>query len=162
MGIDLEAIIDVPDTLFDEPGNLTPGFYFGDVSRNNLKQYEKTLAKIVFGNPRLREKYGTVTSEGLLELNQPMCRNFLTEAALIRSLLGSLLHVATSGPYRGTEYTTTCIRNTVDGNSRNVKAILGKLCLVSGYNKTSSAVGLLYKLSYSPLPATNLHDRTKG
>jgi hypothetical protein len=76
----------------------------------------------------------------MLELNLPMCHKFLEEAASIRSMLGSLLHVATYGPYRGTEYVTTCIRNTANGNSRNVKAILGKLCLVSGYNKTSFAV----------------------
>ena len=141
MGIDLETIIKVPDTLFDEPGNLTPGFYFGDVQRNNLKRYEKTLAGIIFGDPRFQGKYAIV-SEGVLELDQPMCRKFLEEVASIRSLLGSLLHVATSGPYRGTEYITTCIRNTVDGNTRNVKAVLGKLCLVSGYNKTSFAVSL--------------------
>ena len=142
MGVDLETIIKVPDTLFDEPDKLTPGFYFGDVPRNNLKQYEKTLANIVFGNPQLQEKYGTVTS-GVLDLNMPMCHKFLEEAALIKSLLGSLLHISTSGPYRGTEYITTCIRNTVDGNPRNVKAILGKLCFVSGYNKTSFVVGPL-------------------
>jgi hypothetical protein len=31
MGIDLEEIVKVPDTILDEPNNSTPGFYFGDV-----------------------------------------------------------------------------------------------------------------------------------
>lgn len=148
MGIDLEEMIKVPDTLLDEPGNITPGFYFGDVQENNLKQYERILPEVIFGHKKLGGKYGTVTSEGTLDLNQPMCYKFLEEAAIIRSMLGSLLHVSTAGPYRGTEYVTTCIRNTVHGNPRNVKAILGKLCLVSGYNKTSSAVSLPYIWKY--------------
>ena len=162
MGIDLETMIKVPGTLFDEPDNTTPGFYFGDVPRNNLKRYEKLLSEVIFGTPQLQQKYRTVTSGGLLELNRPRCYSFLQEAALIRSKLGSLLHIATAGPYRGTEYATTCIRNTVNGNSRNVKAVLGKLCLVSGYNKTSFAVGRLpFSLGKAVTDFLHPHDRRK-
>ena len=141
MGVDLEEMITVPDALLDEPDNLTPGFYFGDVPHNNLKQYEETLVKLIFGDPSLQGKYGTMTPQGVLELNQPACYEFLTEVASIRSALGSLLHISTPGPYRGTEYAATCIWNTVDGNIRNMKAVMGKLCLVSGYNKTSVRSG---------------------
>ena len=141
-GIDLEGLVIIPDALVDEPDNQTPGFYFGKVQRNELKRYEKLLAKIIFGDGWFQGEYGTVTAEGRLLLNQPKCRKFLEEAAVLRSELGTLLYICTAGPYRGSEYATTCIRNTVNGNPRNVKAILGRLCLVSGYNKTTSSVRL--------------------
>lgn len=139
-GIDLEELVRIPDALIDEPDNQTPGFYFGKVKRNKLQCYEKLLAKLIFGNKQLKREYGTVTAEGTLVLNQPRCHRFLREVAMLRSELGTLLHICTSGPYRGTEYAASCIRNTVNGNPRNVKAILGRLCLVSGYNKTTSSV----------------------
>lgn len=139
-GIELEELIRIPDNLVDEPNNQTPGFYFGKVPQNKLKRYEGLLAKIIFGHESLKGEYGTVTAEGTLMLNHFKCRKFLEEAAMLRSKLGTLLHICTSGPYRGTEYAASCIRNTANGNPRNIKAILGRLCLVSGYNKTTSAV----------------------
>jgi hypothetical protein len=146
MGFDLETVIEVPDTLYDQPDNLTPGFYFGDVPRNNLKRYERTLTELIFRDSRFQGKYGAVTSKGVLELNQSMCHKFLEEVVSIRSMLGTLLHISTPGPYRGTEYAATCVRNVAGGNCRNVKAIAGKLCLVSNYNKTSSVVSILQHL----------------
>lgn len=158
LGVDLETLIEVPNTLFDEPDNLTPGFYFGDVPRNNLKEYEKILPKVLFGGPNFQGKYGTVTQEGVLELNHHMCHKFLEEVEEIRSIFGSLLHLATSGPYRGTEYAATRVRNTVGGNGRNVKAIIGKLCLVSDYNKTCAIVGLLQYLFIMIIAKKKLTD----
>jgi hypothetical protein len=140
MGIDLEGLVTYPDILVDEPDNITPGFYFGDIPQNHLRHYDQTLAKLIFGHQEMSRKYGMVTSDGKLVLNHPSCYRFLEEVALIRSALGTLLHICTSGPYRGTEYASTCIRNTADGNPRNVKVIFGRLCLVSGYSKTSSIV----------------------
>jgi hypothetical protein len=142
MGIDLEKLIKIPETLFDEPDNAAPGFYFGHDPRNDLQQYEETLGRVILGTPQLREKYCTISGD-VVNLNYQMCLKFLQETAAIRSALGTLLHIITSGPWRGTEYSIACIRNTVHGNPRNVKAIAGKLCLVSGYNKTSFAVGPL-------------------
>jgi len=139
-GIDLETIIQVPNDLLDEPNNISPGFYFGDVKENQLKGYETILSKLILSHPSLGKKLGTVTAEGKLVLNHTWCFEFLQEMESIRSLLGTLLHISTSGPYRGTEYAATCLRNTPEGNSRNIKAIYGRLCIVSGYNKTSSAV----------------------
>lgn len=142
LGVDIETEIEIPDSLIDEPDNHNPGFYFGDISRNKLKRYEGLLAKVIFGRKALREKYGTVGADKKLTLNRQVCHRFLEEARSIRSALGTLLHICTSGPYRGTEYITTCVRNAANGNVRNVKAILGRLCLVSGYNKSTSAVSL--------------------
>lgn len=142
MGIDLEGLVTYPTVLIDEPDNLTPGFYFGDIPQNNLGCYEETLARLIFGHQEMSRKYGTITSDGSFVLNHPRCYKFLEEAASIRSMLGTLLHICTPGPYRGTEYAATCICNTVQGNIRNVKIIFGRLCLVSGYNKTSTAVSI--------------------
>jgi hypothetical protein len=151
-GIDLEELVSIPDELIDEPDNQSPGFYFGKVQYNNLERYEKLLTRLIFGHPKLKGKYGTVTAEGTLLLDQPKCHKFLEEVAALRSKLGTLLHICTSGPYRGTEYAASCIRNTINGNPRNVKAILGRLCLVSGYNKTTSSVSPPNVIfSYSPL-----------
>ena len=155
MGFDLETVIKVPDTLYDQPDNLTPGFYFGNVPCNNLKWYERTLRDLIFRDPQFQGKYGAVTSKGVLELNQSMCHKFLEEVVLNSSTLGSLLHISTPGPYRGIEYGTTCVQNVAGGNSWNVKVIAGKLCLVSSYNKTSSVVGLL-QYSFA-ITATNKH-----
>jgi len=154
-GIDLEELVTVPDVLVDEPDNRTPGFYFGKVPKNNLKGYERLLANLIFGHKLLKGEYGTLTAGGELKLNLPKCREFLEKVAILRSELGTLLHICTSGPYRGTEYAASCIRNTANGNSRNIKAILGRLCLVSGYNKTTSSVSAL---KYFPqlLPLNNL------
>ena len=143
MGIELEDCVKMPDILLDDPDNDNPGFYFGNVPENELKCYENLLHKIIWGREDFVGKYGTVEGNKLV-LNKPMCYKFLEEAQSLRAKLGTLLHISTSGPYRGTEYTTTCIRNTVNGNVRNVKVILGNLCLVSGYNKTSFAVSLLW------------------
>lgn len=147
-GVDLEELR-FPDTLVDEPDNQTPGFYFGKVEQNGLKDYEELLGQLVFGPGPLEGEYGTVSLEGKLVLDLPKCYRFLEEATILRSKLGSLLHICTSGPWRGTEYAASCIRNTVNGNPRNVKAILGKLCLVSGYNKTMLSVSQLeYNFHY--------------
>ena len=124
-GINLEDLVKIPNILIDEPDNSTPGFYFGMVQSNKLRRYEKLLGQIIFEDKRLKGEYGTVTAEGKLVLNQQKCRKFLEEVAAIRSELGTLLHICTSGPYRGTEYAASFIRNTVNGNPRNVKVILG-------------------------------------
>ena len=142
MGLDLEELITYPDVLVDEPDNLIPGFYFGKIPQNNLKDYEQTLAKLIFRHPEMSRKYGTVMLDGRLALNHPACHKFLEEVASIRLVLGTLLHICTSGPYWGTEYAATCVQNTANGNVQNVKVIFGRLCLVSGYNKTSTSVSL--------------------
>lgn len=148
MGIDLEELVKYPqDALVDEPDNFTPGFYFGDIPQNKLKHYEGLLVKVIFEHQEMRRKYGTVTSDGKFVLNHPSCYKFLEEVAHIRSMLGTLLHICTPGPYRGTEYAATCIRNAANGNIRNVKVIFGRLCFVSGYNKTSSVVCSPQRLS---------------
>lgn len=140
MGIDLEELIKCPENLVDEPDNLTPGFYFGDIPGNNLKRYEGMLADLIFRHPMLSKEFAAVNSDQELVLNLPRCHKFLEQVASIRSALGTLLHICTPGPYRGTEYAATCVRNTANGNVRNVQVIFGRLCLVSNYNKTSSVV----------------------
>ena len=145
-GIDLETIIQVPNELPDEPNNISPGFYFGDVKENQLKGYETILSELILNHHSLGKKLGTVTAEGKMILKHNWCSNFLKEMESIRSLLGTLLHISTSGPYRGTEYAATCLRNTPEENSRNIKAIYGRLCIVSEYNKTSSVSSFYYHL----------------
>ncbi|KAF9780658.1 hypothetical protein BJ322DRAFT_1023881 [Thelephora terrestris] len=150
MGIEMEDVVKIPDILVDEPDNNSLGFYFSKIPQNNLQGYEKLLVGIVFGHEAFKGKFGTVEG-GKLVLNQPRCYKFLQDIQSLWAALGTLLHICTSGPYRGTEYATTCIRNTANGNSRNVKVILGRLCLVSGYNKTSFATQEL-KVNYRFIP----------
>ena len=93
MGIDLEELVTCPNGLVDEPDNVTPGFYFGEIPRNNLKHYEQLLGRLIFGHQEMGKQYGTVTSDGRLVLNHPRCYRFLEKAAAIRSALGTLLHI---------------------------------------------------------------------
>ena len=139
-GIDLETIIDVSNELLDKPNIIFPGFYFGDVKENQLKGYETILSELILNHHSLGKKLGTVTAEGKMVLDYKWCFNFLKKMESIRSLLGTLLHISTPGPYRRTGYAAICLRNTPEENSRNIKAIYGRLCIVSEYNKISSAV----------------------
>jgi len=139
-GIDLEDHIQLPDTIIDEVNNPSPGFYFGDVGENNLKEYEDLLFKLVLDDPQLGTTYVTATEGGRLVPNREQCLRFLKEMESIRSILGTLIFICSGSPYRGTEFATTCIRNLPGGNIRNAKFIMGNLALVSGYNKTSFSV----------------------
>ena len=114
--IGLEELVKISDVLVDKPDNHTPGFYFGKVQHNNLQCYKKLLVQVIFGDKELRGEFGIAMVEGKLVLNQLRCHRFLEEAARLRSELGTLLHFCTSGRYQGTEYTTSCIQNTINGN----------------------------------------------
>lgn len=143
-GIDVEQYVQLPDVIVDEVNNPSPGFYFGDIKENNLKQYEDLLFRLVLDHPQLGPKYLTTSKDGKPVPNRAVCLNFLNEMESIRSILGTLIFISSGSPYRGTEFATTCIRNLPGGNIRNAKFILGNLALVSGYNKTSFAVWLLF------------------
>lgn len=139
-GIDLEKHVQLPDIITDEVNNNSPGFYFGDVEENNLKEYENLLFKLLLDDPQLTSEYLVVTADGGLAPNRKKCLVFLREMESIRSVLGTLIFICSGSPYRGTEFATTCIRNLPGGNVRNARFVGGNIALVSGYNKTSFSV----------------------
>lgn len=138
-GIDLEKYIQLPDIIVDEVNNNSPGFYFGDVEENNLKEYENLLFKLL-DDPQLTSEYLIVTADGGLAPNRKKCLRFLREMESIRSVLGTLIFICSGSPYRGTEFATTCIRNLSGGNVRNARFVGGNIALISGYSKTSFSV----------------------
>lgn len=132
--------VSVPDLLVDEVNMSNPGFFFGELGRNDLKKYEEAGLRILFNHPRLKDRFGTMLRGGRFVLNAVGCHNFLERSSHARTKLATLLHISCGGPARGTEFTGNFLRNHPQGGIRNVMVIDGRLCLVAGYNKSSSIV----------------------
>jgi hypothetical protein len=150
---------EVPDPLVDLVNFAYPGYCFGDEARNDLKKYEYVGLQALFNHPRLKNRYGCMVSNQKFIPNAVACHEFLRRASLARSKLATATHISVGGPARGTEFTAQFLRNHPQGDSRNVKVIEGDLCLVAGYNKTSSMVSSL--MCYRPprMPLTPNSDR---
>ena len=142
--------VTVPDILLDEVNTSTPGFCFGDLDSNHLK-YEDASLRTLFHHPDLKDRFGTMIPSGRFVPNPVGCHNFLARSSHARTKLATLLHISCGGPARGTEITTHYLRNHQQGDIRNVMVIDGRLCLVSGYNKTSSTVSLLSGIAVQKL-----------
>ena len=146
---------------FEEPAVLVdlvnfshPGYCFGDEERNDLKKYEDLGLRALFHHPRLKGRYGYIVTSDKFIPNAVACHEFLRRASHARSKLATATHISVGGPARGPEFTAQFLRNHPQGNIRNVKIIEGDICLVAGYNKTSSMVSLFYSLLSPPPPLT--------
>jgi hypothetical protein len=131
---------EVPDPLVDLVNFNHPGYCFGDEERNDLKKYEHLGLRALFHHPRLKNRYGCMVSHDKFITNAVACHDFLQRASLARSKLATATHISVGGPARGTEFTAQFLRNLPQGDIRHVKVVEGDLCLVAGYNKTSSMV----------------------
>ena len=76
--IDLEKYIELPSAIYDEVNNTTSEFYFGDVEKNNLKQYEN-LPHNLSDNPQRGEKYLILTKDKKITPKVVACCEFLKE-----------------------------------------------------------------------------------
>ena len=130
----------------DEVNTSHLGFCFADLERNNMKRYEDAGLRAVFHHPRLKDRFGCMLPGDKFVLNAPGCHNFLRRSSLARTKLATLLHISGGGPARGTEFTANYLRNHPQGDIRNVKVEDGDLCLVGGYNKSSSMVSYTYQV----------------
>ena len=128
----------VPEKLVDD---VNSGFCFGDLEFNDLKKHEGTGLRALFHHPRLKGRFGSVVS-GQFILNAVGCHDFLRRSEFVRSILAPLLHMSPGGTSWGTEFAALYLRNSPQGDIRNVRVIDGELCLIGGYNKTSSRVSL--------------------
>ena len=144
-GIDLEQHIKLPDTIVDKINNTSPGFYFGDIEANHLKEYENLLFKLILDNPQLGPQYLTTANNGDLAPNRAGYLKFLHEMESIQSVLGTLIFICSGSPYRRTKFATMCIWNLPGEKVRNARFVAGNIVFVSGYNKTSTRT-----LLYSP------------
>lgn len=138
--------VTVPKDLVDEVNTTQPGFCFGDLERNSMKKYEDAGLKALFHHPCLKDRFGSMLPGNRFVLNAVGCHDFLRQSSLARTKLATLLHISTGGPARGTEFTATYLRNHPQGDIRNVRVINGELCLVGGYNKSSSSVSSSLKV----------------
>lgn len=134
--------VQVPEDLVDDVNDSSAGFCFGDSERNDLQRHEDTGLRTLLHHPRLKDRFATVLPGGRFVLNAVACHDFLYRASAARRKLASLLHISGGGPARGTEFTSHFLRNHPQGDSRNVKVVNGEICLVGGYNKSSSLVSL--------------------
>ena len=144
---------EVPDPLIDLVNFGHPGYCFGDEERNDLKRYEHLGLRALFHHPCLKDQYGCMVSPEKFVPNAVACYDFLRRASLAQTKLAMVTHISVGGPARGTEFTTQFLRNHPQGDVRHVKIIEGDICLISGYNKTSSMVSSLFCLPFSLLPA---------
>ena len=140
---------EVPDLLVDLVNTSHPGYCFGDEERNNLKKYEHLGLRALFKHPRLKDRFGCMVSHDQFIPNTVACHDFLRRATLARSKLATAMHISVGGPARGTEFTSQFLRNHPQGDIRHVKIIEGDICLVAGYNKSSSMVSSFSWLSSS-------------
>lgn len=140
--------VTVPDPLLDEPNLSSPGFCFGDVERNDLGRYNDAGLRTLLHHPRLKDRFGAMLPGGRFIPNAVGCHDFLERSSRARSKLATLLHISCGGPARGTELTSHYLRNHPQGDIRNVMVIDGRLCLVAGYNKSSSTVSLCPSFHY--------------
>jgi len=144
-----------PEHLVDLVNSRQPGYCFGEEERNDMKKYERVGLKVLFHHPRLKDRYGCMVSPDKFIPNTAACHEFLRRASLARTKLASATHISVGGPARGTEFTAQYLRNHPQGDIRNVKIVDGDLCLVAGYNKSSSAVSCKSVFSW-PLLMPNL------
>jgi hypothetical protein len=149
----------VPDPLVDLVNFNHPGYCFGDEERNDLKKYENVGLRALFHHSRLKDRYGRMVSPEKFVPNAAACHEFLRRATLARSKLATATHISVGGPARGTEFTAQFLRNHPQGDFRHVKIIEGDLCLVAGYNKTSSMVSSRMRYHPPQLPLTPNSDR---
>ena len=133
-------LFQVPEHLTDLVNYNQPGYCFGEEERNDLKKYEEMGLRVLFHHPRFKDRYGCMVSPEKFIPNTAACYEFLRRASLARSKLATATHISVGGPARGTEFTAQYLRNHPQGDLRNVKVIDGDLCLVGGYNKSSSMV----------------------
>ena len=143
-GIDFEDedwfSFEVPDIILDLVNSREPGYFFGADGRNKLGKYEGLGLKALMHHPRLRGRYGHMVSRDQFIPNAVACQDFLQRASVARSKIAVATHISVGGPARGTEFSAQCLRNHPQGDIRHLKIIDGSICLVSGYNKTSSMV----------------------
>ena len=137
----------LPENLVDLVNSNHPGYCFGEDERNGLKKYENLGLKILFHHPRFKDRYGCMVSQDKFIPNTVACHEFLRLSELSTTKVAVATHISIGGPWRGTECMTHFLRNHPQGDIRNVKIVDGDICLVAGYNKSSSAVSL------SPLPS---------
>jgi hypothetical protein len=137
---------EVPNPLVDLVNFSHPGYCFGDEERNDLKKYEDLGLRALLHHPRLKGRYGCMASPDKFIPNAVACHDFLRQAFLARSKLATATHISIGGPARGTEFTAQYLRNHPQGDIRHAKVVEGDICLVAGYNKSSSLVSLLSRL----------------
>lgn len=131
---------EVPNPLVDLVNFNHPGYRFGDEERNDLTKYKDLGLRALFHHPRLKDRYGCMVSRNKFIPNVAACHEFLRRAYQARCKLATATHISVGGPARGTEFAAQFLRNHPQGDTRNVKIIEGDICLVAGYNKTSSVV----------------------
>lgn len=144
IGLDDEWLgFKMPETLVDRVNDTHPGYCFLDEGANDLKKYEDVGLKILLHHPQFKGRYGSMVSDTKFVPDVVACHDFLKRASAVMTKIATLFHIGLGNPARGTESTSQYLRNHPQGDARNVKIINGELCLVGGYNKSSSLVRFL-------------------
>lgn len=131
---------EVPDRFTDLVNSDRPGYCFGDEEGNNFKRYQDCGLNVLLHHPYFKDRYGCMVADGQFIPNAVACHDFLRQSSEVDSMIAVLFHTGLGSPGRGTESTSQFLRNHPQGNIRNIKIVEGRLCVVGGYNKSSSMV----------------------
>jgi len=149
----------VPDRLTDLVNSDRPGYCFGDDERNGFKKYQDRGLNLILNHPGLKDRYGCMVANGKFIPNVVACHDFLRQSSEADTKAAVLFHIGLGSPARGTESTSQYLRNHPQGNIRNIKIVDGDLCVVGGYNKSSSVVS--FPSCSCSLIATDLRSRQR-
>lgn len=130
----------VPNRLVDLVNCDLPGYFFGEEQENDFKRYQDSGLNVILNHPCFEGRYGCMVADGVFIPNAVACHEFLQKSSEADAKIAVLFHSGLGSPSRGTESTSQCLRNHPQGNIRNVKIVGGDLCVVGGYNKSSSMV----------------------
>jgi len=151
---------EMPDTFTDLVNSVRPGYCFGDEQANDLKRYEDCGLNVILNHPFFKHRYGCMVADGHFIPNVVACHEFLRQSSEADKITAVLFHFGLGSPGRGTESTSQCLRNHPQGDIRNVRIIRGDLCVVGGYNKSSSMVSPPSR--FRSLTVTNAQPRQKS
>jgi len=135
--------ITLPELFTDQPNRHDIGFCFADIPSNGLLGLRDVMLDAMVNHPAFRDRCFVRTGPTEVGINAAGCYEFLRRCANHRMILFPLMHIGSGSPGRGTEIAAQCFRNSPGGDVRNVQVLLGRLCFVGGYNKTSHQVSPL-------------------
>ena len=134
--------IEIPKQFVDEPNNGSIDFWFPKVAHNELMGLDDLMLDALMNHPKFGDELFEKVGSPDVKINAANCYAFLRDCAELRLLLFSAMHISYGSPARGTEILQHTLRNRSVGCTRNVQVLLGRLCFVGNYNKTSSQVSI--------------------
>lgn len=137
--LDLEPTVLCPDwtNLSDDISNGQWGYSVLEDASNPFSDKRDNLAKALLTHPNLSKTFGYVDERGQVHWNPTGVRQWFKNVEDFKKKLYFACHLVGGMPARGGEETYQQFANTLT-RSRNLHVLLGFVCQVGKYNKTSN------------------------